>query len=160
MWYKWLTPRIIHCVHINISGPFLWRGNSYPLRLLHGWIKIWINFKRTIESADKLNKVYCLFLIYKIKKKKRVHLQSFSSIVLNSSDGDVGCLFQMVLGGCPRDVMVKSDRLQNRCKRVRTPVALFRSLSGKYPWERNELPYPPSYGLNSTTTVLGEWLWH
>ena len=35
------------------------------------------------------------------------------------------------------------------------------SLSGKYPWERYEAPYPPSYGLNSTTTVLqGEWLWH
>ncbi len=29
------------------------------------------------------------------------------------------------------------------------------------PWERYEPPYPPSYGLNSTTTVLlGEWLWH
>ena len=28
------------------------------------------------------------------------------------------------------------------------------SLSGKYPWERHEPPYPPSYGLNSTTTVL------
>ena len=43
----------------------------------------------------------------------------------------------------------------------RTPVALLRSLSGKYPWERYESPYPPSYGLNSTTTVLlGEWLWH
>ena len=27
--------------------------------------------------------------------------------------------------------------------------------------ERYEPPYPPSYGLNSTTTVLlGEWLWH
>ena len=37
--------------------------------------------------------------------------------------------------------------------------ALLRSLSGKYPWERYEPPYPPSYGLNSTTTVLlGEWL--
>ena len=24
----------------------------------------------------------------------------------------------------------------------------------KYPWERYEPPYPPSYGLNSTTTVL------
>ena len=36
-----------------------------------------------------------------------------------------------------------------------------RSLSGKYPWERYEPPYPPSYGLNSTTIVLlGEWLWH
>ena len=54
-----------------------------------------------------------------------------------------------------------SDGLQNRSKRVRTPVALLRSLSGKYPRERYEPPYPPNYGLNSTTTVLfGEWLWH
>ena len=44
--------------------------------------------------------------------------------------------------------------LRNRSTRVRTPVALLRSLSGKYPWERYEPPYPPSYGLNSTTTVL------
>ena len=41
----------------------------------------------------------------------------------------------------------------NSCKWVRTPVALLRSLSDKYPWERYEPPYPPSYGLNSTTTV-------
>ena len=47
-----------------------------------------------------------------------------------------------------------SDGLHNRRTRVRTPVALLRSLSGKYPWERYEPPYPPSYGLNSTTTVL------
>ena len=40
-------------------------------------------------------------------------------------------------------------------------VTLLRSLSDKYLWERYEPPYPPSYGLNSTTTVLlGEWLWH
>ena len=38
--------------------------------------------------------------------------------------------------------------------RVRTPVALLCSLLGKYPWERYEPPYPPSYGLNSTSTVL------
>ena len=49
----------------------------------------------------------------------------------------------------------------NRSTRVRTPVALLRSLSGKYPWERYEPPYSLSYGLNSTSTVLlGEWLWH
>ena len=54
-----------------------------------------------------------------------------------------------------------SDGLRNRNKRVRTLVALLRSLSGKYPWERYEPPYPPSYGLNSITTVLQrEWLWH
>ena len=62
---------------------------------------------------------------------------------------------------CLRGVMVKSNGLRNFSTRVRTPVALLRSLSDKYPWERYEPPYPPSYGLNSTTTVLlGEWLWH
>ena len=51
--------------------------------------------------------------------------------------------------------------IYNRSTRVRTPVALLRSLSGKYPCERYEPPYPPTYGLNSTTTVLlGEWLGH
>ena len=44
--------------------------------------------------------------------------------------------------------------MRNRSKRVRTPVALLRSLSGKYPWERYEPHYPPSYGLNSTTTSV------
>ena len=50
--------------------------------------------------------------------------------------------------GCPSGVM------ENRRKRVWTPVALLCSLSGKYPWERYEPPYPPSYGLNSITTIL------
>ena len=54
-----------------------------------------------------------------------------------------------------------SDGRRNRSTRVRTPVALLRSLSGKYPGETYESAYPPSYGLNSNTTViLGEWLWH
>ena len=65
-------------------------------------------------------------------------------------------LLKCLLGGV-LVVLWLSDGLRNRSKRV----ALLRSLSGKYPWERYEPPYPPSYGLNSTTTVLlGEWLWH
>ena len=59
-----------------------------------------------------------------------------------------------MLGGCPRGVMVKSNGLRNNSKQVCTPVALLYSLLGKYPWKRYEPPYPPSYGLNSTTTVL------
>ena len=55
---------------------------------------------------------------------------------------------------CPRGVMVKAIDCRIVRKRVRTPVALLRSLSDKYPWERYEPPYPPSYGLNSTTTIL------
>ena len=49
--------------------------------------------------------------------------------------------------GCPRGVMVKAMG----CGIV---VSEFVLLSGKYPWERYEPPYPPSYGLNNTTTVL------
>ena len=58
------------------------------------------------------------------------------------------CLLLFTLSNwCPRGVMVKSDELRNRSTRVRTPVALLRSLSGKYPWERYEPPYSPSsYG--------------
>ena len=47
---------------------------------------------------------------------------------------------------CLRGVMVKA---------MDSGIALLRSLSGKYPWGRYEPPYPPSYGLNSTTTVIG-----
>ena len=54
----------------------------------------------------------------------------------------------------------QSDGLQIRSKRARTPFALLRSFSDKYPWERYE-PYPPRYGLNSTITVLLEgWIQH
>ena len=59
------------------------------------------------------------------------------------------CPFPMTITGT-----FKSSGLLNRRKRVRIPVALFGSLSVKYPWERYEPSYPPSYGLNSTTTVL------
>ena len=50
--------------------------------------------------------------------------------------------------------MTPYKRLWNRRKRVQNSVALLRSLSDKYTWERHELPYPPIYGLNITTNVL------
>ena len=46
-------------------------------------------------------------------------------------------------------------------KETKPNLDMSQSLSDLYPWERYEPPYPPSYGLNGTTTVLqGEWLWH
>ena len=42
----------------------------------------------------------------------------------------------------------------NRSKRVRTQVALLCSLSGKYPWEKDEPPYHPRYYL--PTPPLGQ----
>ena len=70
-------------------------------------------------------------------------------------------LFQQSIYMCTKKIQVVSswcnvwsDGLRNCSMRVRTPVTLLRSLSGKYPWARYEPPYPPSYGLDSTTTVL------
>ena len=57
-----------------------------------------------------------------------------------------------MLWGSYRGVMVKTLDCKVVSKQVRTPVTLLRSLSDKYPGEMNEPPYPPSYGLNSTTT--------
>ena len=37
-------------------------------------------------------------------------------------------------------------------------VTLLRSLSDKYPCEKHEPPYPPSYALNIITAVLEGWL--
>ena len=62
--------------------------------------------------------------------------------------------------GCPRGVMVKAIDCGIVVREFDLQVVLLRSLSSKYPWEMFEPPYPPSYGLNSTTNLLGEWLWH
>ena len=55
---------------------------------------------------------------------------------------------------CPCGIMVKAIDCGIVGKRVQIPVALLRSLSGKYSWERYQLPNPPSYELNSTTLAL------
>ena len=49
--------------------------------------------------------------------------------------------------GCPRGVMVKAMNCGIVVREFVLQVALLRSLSGKYPWERYEPPYSPSnYG--------------
>ena len=44
-------------------------------------------------------------------------------------------------------------KLKLRYYEFKLKVTLLRSLLDKYPWERYEFTYPPSYGLNSTTTA-------
>ena len=52
--------------------------------------------------------------------------------------------------------------LQYCSERIRTSVALLRSLLNFYSWEKYETSYPlPSFGLDSTTIVLLQrWLWY
>ena len=57
-------------------------------------------------------------------------------------------------GRCPHGVMVKALDWGIVVSEFVFQSQLLHSLSGKYPWERYEPPYPSSYGLNRTTTVL------
>ena len=62
--------------------------------------------------------------------------------------------FNKAMWGCPRRVMVKALDYG-------IVVREFVLQSHYYVHFRYEPPYPPSYGLNSTTAVLlEEWLWH
>ncbi len=68
----------------------------------------------------------------------------------------VGESYSQQCWGCPSVVMVKA--MDFGIVVWELEIALLRSLSDKYPWERYEPPYLPSYGLNSTMTVLPEGL--
>ena len=57
-------------------------------------------------------------------------------------------------GGGPRGVMVKAMDCGNVVCEFVHQSRYYVHFWAKYPWERYEPPYPPSYGLNSTTTVL------
>ena len=77
--------------------------------------------------------------------------------------GSIGHIFSLLVNldiflGCPRGVMVKAIDFGIVVSEFVLQYVHFRANTlGK----GIEPPYPPSYGLNSTTTVLlGEWLWH
>ena len=59
---------------------------------------------------------------------------------------------------CPRSIMVKSLDCGILVSEFEFHSRFLRSLSDKYLWERHELPYSSSHGLNSTTTVILEGL--
>ena len=60
---------------------------------------------------------------------------------------------------CPCGVMVKAMDCGIVISEFKLQSCYY--VPDKYTWERYEPPYPPSYGLNSTITVLLEgWHWH
>ena len=46
------------------------------------------------------------------------------------------------------------------CNNIVSKFKLLHSLLDKYPCEKYKFPYPPSYGLNSTTIDLQGCLWN
>ena len=63
--------------------------------------------------------------------------------------------------GCPRGVMVKAMNCGIVVSEVELQPCYYVHFRTDTLGERYEPPYPPSYGLNSTSTVLlEEWLWH
>ena len=64
-------------------------------------------------------------------------------------------------GGCPRGVMVKAMDCQIVVREFVLQLRYYVHFRANTLGKGMKPLYPPSYGLNSTTTVLlGEWLWH
>ena len=61
--------------------------------------------------------------------------------------------FQILLG-CPRGVMVKAMDCGIVVSEFEFQSRYYDDFRVNTIWERYEPPYPPSYGLNSTTAVL------
>ena len=57
-------------------------------------------------------------------------------------------------GRCPRGVMVKAIDCGIVVSEFVLQSRYYIHFRAKNPWKRYEPPYPPSYVLNSTTTVL------
>ena len=150
------------------SVPFIHRDFSSEIQectskhvfvfLSHTTISVWL-------IAITLNHDYWIsnvieYSLYKSKVMSRWRKGTIS-YRLRSVDSQSNTFLPYLTEGCPRGEMVIKAGLRNRCKRVRTPVALLRWLSNKFPWEKYKSPYPPIYGLNSLTAVpLEGWVWH
>ena len=61
-----------------------------------------------------------------------------------------------MIWGCPCSVMVKAMDYGIVVSEFELQLCNYVQLSDKYPWERYEPLYPPSYVLNSATTVIEE----
>ena len=59
-----------------------------------------------------------------------------------------------LIWGCPRGVMVKALDCGIVVREFVLQSRYYVHFLANTPWERYEPPYPPSYGLNSTTTIL------
>ena len=67
----------------------------------------------------------------------------------------------MYLSGCLHGVMVKAMDCGIVVSEFVLQLRYYLHFQANTLGEKYEHPYPPSYGLNSTTTViLGEWVWH
>ena len=63
--------------------------------------------------------------------------------------------------GCPRSVMVKAMVYKIVAREFELQSRYYVHFRANTLGKGMNLLIPPSYGLNSTTTVLlGEWLWH
>ena len=70
------------------------------------------------------------------------------------------CL-QMGEGGCPHGVMVKALDCGIVVSEFKFQSRYYVHFQTNTLGKAINLPYPPSYGLNSTTTVLFKgWVWH
>ena len=86
---------------------------------------------------------------------------SKNSCISNNSVYDKYMVSAKSIRGCPRSVMVKAIDSGIVVSEFVLQLRCYIHFRANTPGKGSESPYPPSYGLNSTTTVLiGECIWY
>ena len=160
-----LCTDIGHCVE-DLPRSDDWEGWMTRVKGIHAISTTWSGWYNT-------NKTSCALLV-EVRMNSWVvfsyRLLDMDTLVLADEQGLTSVLcwnwkqsrrYTRSNRGCPRGVMVKAMDcgiiVSEFVLQSRYYVHFRANTLGK----GIEPPYPPSYGLNSTTTVLlGEWLWH
>ena len=88
--------------------------------------------------------------MFQKKKRAQVHLKCYQQNVFTNH-----------IWGCPCGVMVKAMNCGIVVREFVLQSHYYVHFRANTLGKGMNPPYPPSYGLNSSTTVLlGEWLWH
>ena len=82
-------PQIIRCVHTRTSG-LLRDVITFAFRFLY---RVGSDLEQFQRNDKRIRFLVCLL---NTRKRKKVHLQSFSSWILDFTDGDAECLFVML----------------------------------------------------------------
>ena len=146
----------------RVSLAFLWSGSAVGKFVFRsdkiGFSLFLVFFYREGHGlAEKVLLIIFIFLTNFIDISLRVdsiHRSPFFHFEKSLSTDNIRWMLSWILVRIlillVRQIWRDLFRSYNSRKRARNPVALLRSLSDRYPWERYESAYPPSYGLNST----------
>ena len=119
----------------------------FILQNYHSVAKLWLKYFK----SSYLTLTMCCFYLGHIYLCMHTHFRNITVPVVRINGWKLYINLKINMEGSPCGVKAKVLCCNFNVSKFKLQSC---SLTDLYPWEKNKLPYPPSYGLNSTTTVL------